>query len=417
MKIAIVNYRYFVSGGPERYMFNIMDVLQKEGHEVFPFSIKHKKNEFTEYEKYFVDAIGTGEEVYNSEYPTDISTRVVALQRMLYSVEVKEKFKTFLEHFKPDIIYILHFQNKLSCSVVDAAYELRIPIVQRISDFGHICPNSYLYREPVGVCNECISNGFFSAVKNKCISKSIVMSGIKALSLKIMEIRKIKTKINAFVFPSSFTMRKYISAGFDENRLHTIPTFFNFKNSKVDSKISHEDYALFVGRLEKEKGIELLIDAFIHAEKNLKIIGFGDAEFEKKLKDKISKSNKKIEFLGRKNFDEIVPYLSSCLFTCVPSLWYENLPNTVLESYAYKKAVLANNIGSLPEFVTDSTGYIFNADSKESLVNSINSAFSDKIKTIKKGENGYDLLTNVLSPQNHYNQLIALFNSTIRKFV
>lgn len=33
MKIALVNYRYFISGGPERYLFNIKSLLEARGHE------------------------------------------------------------------------------------------------------------------------------------------------------------------------------------------------------------------------------------------------------------------------------------------------------------------------------------------------------------------------------------------------
>ena len=39
MRILLVNYRYFISGGPEKYMFNIKTMLENQGHEVIPFSI------------------------------------------------------------------------------------------------------------------------------------------------------------------------------------------------------------------------------------------------------------------------------------------------------------------------------------------------------------------------------------------
>lgn len=417
MKIALVNYRYFVSGGPERYMFNIIDVLRSNGHQVLPFSIKHKNNEFSEFEEYFVNPIGAGHEVYNYQYPKDFSTRVTVLQRMLYSTEVREKFRKFLKQFKPDIVYILHFQNKLSCSIIDAAHEEGVPVVQRISDFGHICVNSYMYREPVGICNDCINKGFFSAVSNRCISNSYLMSGIKSLSLQIMKANKVRDKIDAFIFPSRFTLEKYVEAGFERKKLHYVPTFFNLKKHLNENEVCYSDYALFIGRLEKEKGIELLIDAFIAADKPLKIIGFGEQDYENYLKNKIATSSGKIEFLGKKNFSEIEPYLKDCLFTCVPSVWYENLPNTVIESYAYRKAVLANNIGSLPEFVSDLTGYMFDANSMNSLIGSIHLAFDKKSETIKKGNRGYDLVSTSLSPQVHYENILSLFNQSIRKFV
>ena len=54
MRILLVNYRYFISGGPEKYMFNIKTMLENQGHEVIPFSIHSNKNVATEYSKYFV---------------------------------------------------------------------------------------------------------------------------------------------------------------------------------------------------------------------------------------------------------------------------------------------------------------------------------------------------------------------------
>ena len=67
MKILLVNYRYFISGGPEKYMFNIKKMLEEHGHEVIPFSIMSNKNVETSYSKYFVEPIGSRDAVYFDE--------------------------------------------------------------------------------------------------------------------------------------------------------------------------------------------------------------------------------------------------------------------------------------------------------------------------------------------------------------
>ena len=59
MRILLVNYRYYISGGPERYMFNIKKELEDKGNEVIPFSIHSNQNEFCKYSKYFVEPIGS----------------------------------------------------------------------------------------------------------------------------------------------------------------------------------------------------------------------------------------------------------------------------------------------------------------------------------------------------------------------
>lgn len=53
MKIILVNYRYYTSGGPEVYMFNIKRLLEDDGHIVIPFSVRSPLNEETPYSRYF----------------------------------------------------------------------------------------------------------------------------------------------------------------------------------------------------------------------------------------------------------------------------------------------------------------------------------------------------------------------------
>ena len=59
MKILLINYAYFVTGGPERYMFNVKNLLEKNGHEVIPFSIKSNDNILSKYEKFFANSISS----------------------------------------------------------------------------------------------------------------------------------------------------------------------------------------------------------------------------------------------------------------------------------------------------------------------------------------------------------------------
>ena len=63
MRIILANYRYFISGGPERYMFNVADVLTTHGHDVVPFSIQYQRNQPTPYSRYFVQPLGGEGEV------------------------------------------------------------------------------------------------------------------------------------------------------------------------------------------------------------------------------------------------------------------------------------------------------------------------------------------------------------------
>jgi len=407
MKIALVNYRYFFSGGPERYLFNIKEILESYGHEVFPFSVKSRQNVSNDYEKYFLDIIN--DEVYFAQTKKNIKIVFKSFFRMFYSFEAKKKFHCFLNDVKPDIVYIIQYHNKISPSIIFAAKQLKIPVVHRISDFQYMCPNALFYNDVKGICEDCLKGKTLNCIKYKCVLNSSIYSGIKMMAKKFHELLGVTKKINAFVVPSSFTLNKLNQYGIPSAKLYHIPTFFNLKNSVVD--IKYDPFILFVGRIEKQKGLMTLIKAFENTDNNLKIIGFSNDRYEDELKSYLKDKIHNIEFLGRKEFQEIIPFLSTCLCTVVPSEWYDNFPNVILESFAFKKAVIATDIGSLPELVkNNNTGLTFDYASADSLKKKIEYMFENLNEAKRMGENAYQTLLQDYSKEKHYSQLINLFN-------
>lgn len=417
MKIALVNYRYFFSGGPERYMFNIKEILEKNGHEVIPFSVKQSKNERTIYDKYFLDPIGDGHEVYFGEYKKkSIKSSIKGLGRMLYSFEAKRKFMTFLEETKPDIIYILYFQNKISCSIIDVANSLGIPMVQRISDYSLIAPCSIFYRyDTNSVCELCLNKGLLNAVKYKCVYNSYLYSFTKVLALKIQNLVNIQEKIATFIFPSKFTMDKFIDAGFDVEKMRFVPTLFNTTTVHYEEQdITYEPFALYVGRTDPDKGLLTLLDAFIGTEFKLKIIGFSNGGYHDKLVEYVKDKQHNIEFLGKMDFQDIQKYLKSCLFTVIPSEWYDNLPNSLLESFAFKKCVVATDIGSLSEnIIHKKNGLLFKYKNVDSLKEQVHYLFSNYEAARMMGEEAYQFILTKFSVEKHYECLISIFKSVL----
>ena len=418
MKIIIVNYRYFISGGPERYLFNVKELLEKNGHTVIPFSVKSLHNQPSEYEKYFLEPIGEGKEVYFSEYKkTNFRTIMKSVSRMFYSFEAKKKLNRLIKATQPDLIYVLHYQNKISASIFDAAKNNKIPVVHRISDFSQICANGIFYRaRKKDICERCLKGSKINAVINKCVYNSYFYSSVKVASLQLQQYLGLTKKIKAFVIPSKFTITKLQQYGFPEPKLFHIPTFFNFRSIKKTVDITYKPFALFIGRIEEEKGLMTLIKAFENTSFSLKIVGSSSSGFDQELKKYLENKNHHIEFLGQKSFDEIQAYLSQCAFTVMPTEVYDNFPNTILESYAFKKCVIATDTGSLREIVIDNqTGFLFPIKNVASLQKKIEYLFNDIPKCHELGENGYKKLNADFSENQHYNSLINLFNSVIEK--
>lgn len=429
MKIVLVNYRYFISGGPERYYFNIKEILEREGHKVIPFSIKGSRNlPAGEYEKYFLDMVD--DEVYFAQTKKK-SLRVVlkSFTRMFYSLEAWKKFGQLLDETKPDLVYIMHFHNKISPSIIDAAKKRGVPVIHRISDFQYMCPNALFYNDRTGVCEDCLKGKRWSCVKNKCVLNSPVYSGIKMAAKWMHDVMGVTKKVDAFVVPSEFTLGKLNEYGIPKEKLYHIPTFFNLKEE--NPTVEYKPYFLFVGRIEKQKGLMTLVKAFEDTKYQLKIIGFSNDGYEDELKQYLGRpingdlnieesctygKNGNIHFLGRKSFEEIVPYLKSCLCTLVPSEWYDNFPNVVLESYAYKKAVIATDFGSLKYMVEErKTGLTFQYKDIEDLRGKIAYMYEHQEDARRMGELAYQRLVEHYSPTVHYEKLMKLFNEISKK--
>ncbi|MEM4398176.1 MAG: hypothetical protein QW757_06160, partial [Candidatus Woesearchaeota archaeon] len=221
MKILIINSRYFLSAGPEKYMFSLINILEKKGHEVIVFSTKNIKNQKSKYEDYFVSSIGGDDKVYFEEYKKTPKTIYQILERQFYSFEVKNALKKLIKE-KPEIAYLLHHQNKLSPSVIDACYELKVPIALRISDFSLACPSNNFLRN-TEVCELC-TKSLWNAVKYKCVKRSFFGSLVKVMALKYYRMIKIYDKVNKIIFPSKFTMNK-LRFLFKKPELIYLPTF------------------------------------------------------------------------------------------------------------------------------------------------------------------------------------------------
>lgn len=411
MKIVLVNYRYFISGGPERYYFNIKEVLENHGHEVIPFSIKNSRNLKNNYEQYFLDIVD--DEVYFAQSKKSLRVIWKSFTRMFYSFEAKRKMKKLLLDTKPDLVYVLQYHNRISPSIFDAAKSLNVPIIHRISDFQYICPNGLFYNNVVGVCEDCLKGKTRNCIKYKCVANSKIYSGIKLAAKWLYDIMRVTEKANAFVVPSAFTLSKIHEYGVPLNKLNHIPTFFNLKEK--DPEVSYQPFILFIGRIEKPKGLMTLIRAFENSKYSLKIIGFSSDGYEDELKSYLKDKNHRIEFLGKKSFEEIIPYLKSCLCTIVPSEWYDNFPNVILESLAYKKAVIATDLGSLPEMVQhQKTGLTFRYADIKDLRDKVDYVFNHVEEARRMGEQGYKDLLERCSPEVHYKQLIRLFETVLK---
>ncbi len=413
MKILIIHYRFFETGGPERYLFNITEQLKKKGHELIHFSVKHNKNRDSKYSNYFISSIGNGNITYSNQVKFNLVDLTKSINRHFFSFEAKSKLEKLIEETKPDIAYILQYQSKMSPSILWSLKKFDIPVVQRISDYNHFCANNLFYNFKTNKpCTKCLNNSLLPGIKNKCVEGSAAKSLIRISAMWLHNILKVRNKIDRFVIPSKFTLNKFIQSGESREKLIHIPTFFN---SSIKTKnITYTNFALYVGRFDEDKGIRTLIKAFVSSKRPLIVIGDSSSNLARELINKANTEKHNIKFLGKLPFNEVSHYLSECLFTICPSIWYENFPNTILESFAHKKAVVASNIGSLSELVfPKKNGLLFKPKDDKDLQDKCEMLFNDTQLTESMGRMAYDYLNTHFSMKGHLIKLISLFDDIV----
>ncbi|MEP1032944.1 glycosyltransferase [Ekhidna sp.] len=121
---------------------------------------------------------------------------------------------------------------------------------------------------------------------------------------------------------------------------------------------NHKDYAIAIGRLEQEKGFDLLIDAIAKVpDLKVKIVGSGSEK--NKLKNRIDALGlrSRVSLLGEASREEVKDLIQKCQFLILPST-YETFGNVLLEAMACGKPVVATKCGGPEEIVSPESGYL-----------------------------------------------------------
>ncbi|RPJ59383.1 MAG: glycosyltransferase family 1 protein [Acidobacteria bacterium] len=193
--------------------------------------------------------------------------------------------------------------------------------------------------------------------------------------------------VDQYVSPSRFTAQMHAERGFPYPVAH-LPYFIDRVDEdwqQPDPRPQPEPYFLFVGRLERIKGLQTLIDVWGSVQADLLVAGTGtDEEF---LRARAA-GNPRIKFLGPippKQLGALYFHALACL---VPSVTYETFGIIIIEAFARKTPVIVRDLGALPEVVQDSGGgFTFQTDAE--LLQALNSILTKPSLRSQLGERGY----------------------------
>ena len=404
MKVLLVNKFHYLKGGSEKYYFELGELLKENGHEVAFFSMEDEKNIKTGCEEYFVK-------------PIDLNTgsKLKALD-VIYCKENEKKMEQALEDFKPDIVHINNFQRQLSASIIKPIKKRNIPIVFTAHDVQAICPAIVMLDSNKEICEKCMHGKYINCIKNKCIKDSNLKSLLGAIEGTYYRNKKIYTKkIDKIITPSNFCRSKLIEDGIDQDRIIALHNFIDIDEYNVPRE--DEGYALYIGRLSKEKGIFNLIKAISNLEEGeLRIAGDGP---EKEAIIQFIQENHlegRIKLLGFLDKNGIKEQIRKCRFVVVPSVGYENCPYSVMETLAIGKPVIGANIGGIPELVQNqSTGITYKFDDIEELSLNMDVLFRDEELAERLGDNAKEQATKLYTKKVYYDKIIKIYTDLIKE--
>jgi glycosyltransferase involved in cell wall biosynthesis len=193
------------------------------------------------------------------------------------------------------------------------------------------------------------------------------------------------------ISPSRWLMGYYQARGFFyESKKIILPNPIIFK--KVDKHPDDEAASqiiklIFVGQLERFKGILFLIEALKKISSpnwQLLIVGSGGAETEVK---QAVDGDQRFQLIGRVEQNKLADYYRQADLTVVPSLCYENSPKVIDESLVANVPVIASDIGGVSEIVKDDyNGFTFAPGNQENLIEVLEYFFNhpEKIAELKK---------------------------------
>lgn len=410
MKVIVANYRYFIAGGPEKYMFKFMETATKKGIEVIPFSVNNPQNETTPYSKYF--AKPRSAQLMYSDTKKSIKNIFGMVRATVWNYDAEYRLRKLIRQTKPDVLYILHEINHLSPSIIRAAKKEGVRVVHRISDFFMFCPR-YDFLCENEICEECLCGNYKKALKYRCVKGSITATWIRIMAMKLYKKIKIFDSVDKFVCTCAFSKEKLVEGGIDSNRISCIPTFIDATN--IIPQYSNDGYFLFLGRMAHQKGVIYAIEAMKYLKDSnciLKITGdITDSEEDQKIWRYIKENalENKIVFTGFLKGEKLQNLIKNAVCIVCPAIWYENMPNTVIESYAYGKPVVASRVGSLAEIVDDGkTGFLFEMKNSCELAEKLKCFIDDPDLAYIMGQNAREKCEKEYSEERHFRKLIPV---------
>ena len=213
---------------------------------------------------------------------------------------------------------------------------------------------------------------------DKCISKAIFIShnSMDPINSKIIKMSKYLYKV--------FTVNDEHQSLLFENSINcSVVKYINYLSNmnKVKNRTRFKNRIVYIGRISKEKNIELLLSSFVefNKENNYELLIIGDGKFN-------INNTPNVILLGKLDYSSILFYLSNSDYLIIPSST-EGCPFVILEAFNIGIPVITSSIvGSNELLINENNGFSFDYYEYDQYRNTIDNwnVIEHNIKNINK---------------------------------
>jgi glycosyltransferase involved in cell wall biosynthesis len=335
MKVLICHNYYQQPGGEDVEFLSERAVLLEAGHCVLEFT--RRNHEISAHNLFSKAKLGLG---------------------TTWAHNSGEDLRAVLRKERPDIA---HFHNTfplISPSAYYACQDAGVPVIQTLQNYRLLCPAATLYRDG-RICEECLDHSVFHGVMHGCYRDSRPATAAVGLMLALHRRMNTWTEmVDRYVAPSEFVGRKFVQAGLPTDRISIKP---NLVHPDPGMRTETGEYALYVGRLAKEKGVGTLLQAWALLKDPVPLRIVGDGPIRPALEAQRERSDlSNVHFEGRLCREKLATAMKRAAFLIFPSEWYEPFGLTIVEAFACGVPVIASRLEPVTEMLEEEkTGLYF----------------------------------------------------------
>ncbi|MDB9527386.1 glycosyltransferase [Oscillatoria sp. CS-180] len=385
MRILSVHNRYQIRGGEDESRQSEENLLRHHGHEVRSYEANN--------------------DIIKTMSSANVATRTV------WSQETYQEVGQILEADTYDIVHVQNFFPLISPSVFYAAKAANVPVVQTLRNYRLLCPNALFFRDG-GVCEDCLGKPIpYPGIVHSCYRDNMAASAVTAAMIVIHRFLKTwQNKIDAYIALTQFAQSKFVENGFSAAKIHVKPNFVSVDPGVGDGS---GRYALYVGRLSIEKGLDTLLAAWerLNYKVPLKIVG--DGPLSPQVEAAAQKSDQ-VEWLGRRPIQEVYDLMGQAQFLVFPSKWYETFGRVAVEAFAKGTPVIASKIGAIAEIVdAGRTGLLFEAGNHSDLAAKVDELINDEHRLAQMRSQARDEFVSKYTAEKNYEALVDIYSKQL----